>query len=81
MVARSQVQLGAVFRSVADPYHIVTDPEPGCEKICYGSGTRPNFNTDPDPDQKIQFEEKTLTSLVLCFTSLFYIQLPVPISV
>ena len=25
------------------------DPDPGCEKICYGSGSRVNFDTDPDP--------------------------------
>ena len=23
--------------SVADPYHFDTDPDQGCEKICYGS--------------------------------------------
>ena len=27
----------------------VADPDPGPEKIRYGSGSRPNFNTDPDP--------------------------------
>ena len=32
--------------SVADSYHVDTDP--GYEKICYGSGSRTNFNTDPD---------------------------------
>ena len=28
-----------------------TDPDPRCEKICYGSGSgsRVNFDTDPDP--------------------------------
>ena len=33
---------------VADPYHFDTDPDPGCEKICYesGSGSRVNFDTD-----------------------------------
>ena len=38
--------------SVADPYHFDTDldPDPGCEKICYGSGSRANFDTDPDSD-------------------------------
>ena len=43
--------------SVADPYHFDTDPDPGCEKIRYrsGSGSRVNFDTDPgkndtDPD-------------------------------
>ena len=33
--------------SVADPYHF--DPDPGCEKIRYGSGSSVNFDTDPDP--------------------------------
>ena len=38
--------------SVADPYHFDTDPDPdpGCEKIRYGSGSRVNFDTDLDPD-------------------------------
>ena len=27
-----------------------TDPFPGCEKVCYGSGSRANFKTDPDPE-------------------------------
>ena len=37
--------------SVADPYHGDTDPDPGCEKIRYGSGpwSRANFDTYPDP--------------------------------
>ena len=37
--------------SVADPYHfdMDTDPDPGCEKIRYGSGSRVNFATDPNP--------------------------------
>ena len=26
--------------SVADPYNFDTDPDPGCEKIRYGSGSR-----------------------------------------
>ena len=34
---------------MADPYHFDTDPDPGCEKICYGSVSRVNFDTDPDP--------------------------------
>ena len=36
---------------MADPYHFDTDPDPGCEKIRYGSGSgsRVNFDTDPDP--------------------------------
>ena len=38
--------------SVADPYHFDTDLDPGCEKICYGSGSRANFDTDPDPGEK-----------------------------
>ena len=35
--------------SVSDPYNFDTDPDPGCEKISYGSGSRVNFDTDPDP--------------------------------
>ena len=39
--------------SVADPYYFYTDPDPGCEKITYGSrsgsGSRTNFDTDPEP--------------------------------
>ena len=38
-----------VSSSMADPYHFVRDPDPGSEKIRYGSGSRPNFVTDPDP--------------------------------
>ena len=40
-----------VAASVVDPYHFDTDPDldPGCEKIRYGSGSRVNFDTDPDP--------------------------------
>ena len=34
---------------VADPYHFDTDSDPVCEKIRYGSGSRANFDTDPDP--------------------------------
>ena len=39
---------------MADPYyfypdHFDLDPEPGCEKICYRSESRVNFDTDPDP--------------------------------
>ena len=36
---------------MADLYHFDTDPDPGCEKIRYGSrsGSRVNFDTDPDP--------------------------------
>ena len=37
--------------SVADQYHFDTDPDPGWEKIRYGSGSRVNFDTDPDPDK------------------------------
>ena len=40
---------GVVLGSVADPYHFDTDPDPGCEKIRYGSGSRVNFDTDLDP--------------------------------
>ena len=39
----------SVPSSVADPYHFDTAPDPGCEKIRYGSGSRVNFDTDPDP--------------------------------
>ena len=28
-----------VIGSVVDPYHFETDPDPGCEKIRYGSGS------------------------------------------
>ena len=37
--------------SVADSYKFDTDPnpDPGCEKIRYGSGSKVNFETDPDP--------------------------------
>ena len=35
--------------SVSDPYHFDSDPDPGYEKIRYGSGSRMNFDTDPDP--------------------------------
>ena len=35
--------------SVADPYNFDTDLDPGCEKIRYGSGSRVNFDVDPDP--------------------------------
>ena len=43
---------GVVLISVADPYHFDTDldPDPGCENICYGSGSRANFDTDPYSD-------------------------------
>ena len=34
---------------MADPYHFDTDPDPGREKIRYGSGSRANFDTDQDP--------------------------------
>ena len=33
---------------MADPYNFDTDPDPGCEKIRFGS--RANFDTNPDPD-------------------------------
>ena len=35
---------------MADPYHFDTDPDPGGEKICSRSGSRVNFDTDPDLD-------------------------------
>ena len=40
-----------MISSVGDPYHFDTVPDPGCEKIRYGSGSgsRVNFDTDPDP--------------------------------
>ena len=28
---------------------LAQDPDPGCENIRYGSGSRANFYTDPDP--------------------------------
>ena len=34
---------------MTDPYHFDTDPDPGCENICYRSGSRVNFDRDPDP--------------------------------
>ena len=34
--------------NVADPYHFDTDPDPGCAKIRYGSGSRLNFDSDLD---------------------------------
>ena len=56
------------YRSVADPYHFYTDPDPECEKICYGSGSRTNFDTDsdldpgkfvtdPDPGKRMKYKE------------------------
>ena len=39
-----------VGSSVADPYHCDTDPDPGYDKIHYGSGSRVNFDTNPDRD-------------------------------
>ena len=33
--------------SVVDPYHF--DADPGSENVHYGSGSRPNFDTDPNP--------------------------------
>ena len=53
---------------MADPYHFDTDPDPdpGCEKIRYGSGSRVNFdtnpdpgknNTDPDPAKRTKYQE------------------------
>ena len=38
-----------VLPCMADPYKFDTDPDPGCEKIRYGSGSRVNFDTDSDP--------------------------------
>ena len=31
-----------------------TDPDPGCKKFRYGSGSRANFDTVPDPGKKIR---------------------------
>ena len=54
-----------VASSVADPYHFDTDPDldPGCEKIRYGSGSRVNFDTDPDPAKKDQVPGKSSKSV------------------
>ena len=43
--------MGDLSVSVADPYHFDTDtdPDPKFEKICYRSGSRVSFDTDPDP--------------------------------
>ena len=48
--------------SVADPYHFDTDPDPGCEKIRYGSGSRSrvNFDTDSDPDPGKNYTDPVL---------------------
>ena len=45
----AHVHCTEALNSVADPNHFDTDPDPGCEKIHYGSGSRVNFDTDPDP--------------------------------
>ena len=46
---------------MADPYHFDTDPDPGPEKIRYGSGSRPNFETDSDSGKKrIQYQENLI---------------------
>ena len=34
---------------MADPYHFGTNPDPGYKKTRYRFGSRPNFDTDPDP--------------------------------
>ena len=47
--ARLYKILVAWRHSVVDPYHFDTDPDPGCEKKFYGSGSRANCDTDPDP--------------------------------
>ena len=48
-------KFSGAFSNVADPYHFDTDPDPGCEKIRYGSpfgfGSRLNFDTDLNPDK------------------------------
>ena len=33
-------RLWSVYPSAADLYHFDTDPDPGTEKFCYGSGSR-----------------------------------------
>ena len=67
--SRSRQVFGSIpTGSVADPYHFDTDPDPdpGCEKIRYGSGSRVNFdtnpdpgknNTDPDPAKRTKYQE------------------------
>ena len=44
---------------MADSYKFDTDPnpdpDPGCEKIRYGSGSKVNFETDPDPGKNDTF--------------------------
>ena len=78
------------LRSVADPYNFYTYPDPGCEKIPYGSGSRTNFDTNPDPAKNIRIRiqekrikhqeklknviEKTLISHVL---SVFYLTITI----
>ena len=44
---------------MSDPYHFYTDPDPGCEKIRYGSESRSrvNFDTDPDSDPGKNFTD------------------------
>ena len=51
---------------MADPYHFDTDtdPDPGCEKIRYGSGSRVNFDTDPDPGKNYTDPDPAKKALV-----------------
>ena len=65
---------------MVDPYHFDTGPDPGPEKIRYGSGlnsgSSPNFHTYPSPGKKgfsTNYQEnlenlikKTLIFHVLC---------------
>ena len=77
----------SVTISVADLYHFDTDTEPGCEKIHYGSGSgsRANFDTDPDPGKndmdpipakKEQVPGKSSkvmkNALIPCFVGVYY---------
>ena len=43
-----------VCTSVADPYHLDTDPDPGPEKIRYGSGSRQKRNQYQENRKKFE---------------------------
>ena len=74
-----------LWTSVANPYRYHFEKDPKSEKFRYGSGSRPNFDTDPgkngtDPDQDrkvistrkilLKFEfKKALISHALCVYS------------
>ena len=49
-------------RSLADPYHFNTDP--GSEKCRYGSRSKQNFDTDPEPGKK-RFSNRKLLKIGL----------------